>query len=107
MTHAQAWLDENIYGYVPHPNLGLNSTCDPGEPIPDCLNAFQTFPAPFQACNERPDLGFWWVRSNWQSNFKFFNNESHGTTSNEPSRPPITSLHVARTNSNVLLARPQ
>jgi len=73
-----AWLEENIYGYIPHDNLAENTTCALGVPAPDCLNGFQTFPEPYAACNRNPWEGFWWVRSNWQSNFKFFMNKSHG-----------------------------
>jgi len=71
------WLEDNIYGYIPHDNLAENTTCDLGVPEPDCLNGFIPFPAPFTSCNKDPMIGFWWVRSNWQSNFKFFMNRSH------------------------------
>jgi hypothetical protein len=71
-----AWLEENIYGYVPHDNLAEGTTCDLGVKAPDCLNGFQPFPEPFASCNKDPYIGFWWVRSNWQSNFKFFMNQS-------------------------------
>ena len=71
------WLEDNIYGYIPHDNLAENTTCALGVAAPDCLNGFQTFPAPYANCNRDPMIGFWWVRSNWQSGLKFFANKTH------------------------------
>lgn len=80
------WLDENIYGYIPHSALSLGSTCDSGEPIPDCLFNFQhlntKYPklTQFAKCNSNDFAGLLWVRGNWQSEAKMFLNKSHPYT---------------------------